>query len=186
MVDDPAPPGSPATSRKSRKRWAVAVAATVLVGAAIGGFVVTRRGESKPLTIHGIFTLTDFEDVAGSWDSCYGTGGYDDVSEGMFLSISDAKGTKVGGTSLRNVGPDDHTWLAATPFMTDHGANEPDAGAVPEQLVALEGYVCVLVWDAEVKPSDFYTIEIGHRGESTYSFKDLKAEDFVVASGLGS
>jgi hypothetical protein len=62
----------------------------------------------------------------------------------------------------------------------------PDPSEVPTSLKSLEQYSCLLVWEIDVKRSEFYTLQIGHRGESTYSHDDLKADKFTIQLSLGS
>ena len=169
----------------NKRKWVFALAALLLL--AVGIFVATRGDESDSVTVRGLVVLiqTSPGDVEGSWDSCHGTGGYDDFDAGTFFSLSDADGTKVGGGSLERVQPDDFEWLSKTDFFTDSGQDAPDPDGVEDSLRNLEGYLCMLVWETEVKPSDFYVLEVSHRGESTYSFKDLQAQGFVIEQSLG-
>lgn len=44
---------------------------------------------------------------------------------------------------------------------------------------------CTLVADVEVDDSKFYVVEVGSRGDITYTKADLEAEDWAVKLTLG-
>ncbi len=50
---------------------------------------------------------------------------------------------------------------------------------------ALEGSRCSLAFEVEVEKSDFYSVAVGHRGDTTYSRADLEAADWSVQLSLG-
>ena len=139
-----------------------------------------NRSASDEVTLRGIITVED-SDNEGSWDSCRGAPGFDDMNAGAFVSIKDAVGTTVGSTILRNVETSDYEWLSKNGFFTGKVPSD-----VPKVLESISSLVCMLVWDVAVKPSDFYVLKFGsRRGEVTYSYKDLQADGFVIVLGLG-
>lgn len=173
----PPPPVAVPPPQPSRRKWPFVLGAVVILGA---GFMVMRnRSASDEVTLRGYIMLED-SDLEGSWDSCHGTGGYNDMEAGAFVSLTDAAGTKVGGSSLRNVETSDYEWLSKTGFFTSKIPSD-----VPNSLEDLSSLFCMLVWDVAVKPSDFYVLEVGTRGESTHNYKDLRANGFVIQLSLG-
>ena len=45
--------------------------------------------------------------------------------------------------------------------------------------------MCTVTFAVEVEPAKFYTIEIGTRGESTYSRADLEHDGYFINLSLG-
>lgn len=89
---------------------------------------------------------------------CYGVNGYDDIREGLQVVVRDAASVIVGTGALRR----------QTGADADYSA-------------------CVLVWSiSRVPQSDFYSIEVGRRGEIIYSYAELKRNDFVADATLGN
>lgn len=162
--------------QSSRRKWSFLLGAVILLGA---GFMVMRdRGASDEVTLRGIAGLKS-PDIEGNWDSCSGTGSNADLREGTFVSLTDAAGTKIGATSLRNVETSDYAWMAKA---------SGEAGKLPtdiqKDLERKSGLLCVLVWDVAVKPSEFYDLKLGRRGGGTYSYNDLRADGFVILVAL--
>jgi hypothetical protein len=62
-------------------------------------------------------------------------------------------------------------------------------GAAREELLdfleSTEGTGCLLYFEAEIEPSDFYSVEVSSRGELSYSQKDLQEAGYVVGFSLG-
>ncbi|CAN5832734.1 hypothetical protein BH23ACT4_BH23ACT4_14920 [soil metagenome] len=115
------------------------------------------------LTIHGTLTLLGVTGFDGSLPldiivtddelTCWGRGGYSDISRGAQVSIYDEDGRVIGNSSLG-----DSTYRAITPI--EHvGTGE-----------------CEFTFESEV-PGDraFYSIEVSHRGHVTYSIGDLQS-----------
>lgn len=146
--------------RPRRSVWLIAgAAACAVVGLAIGGAYalggtnpVAGAGPSKSaspaakkLTIAGDFTLqlTEF-----AWDknppTCWGRNGYDDIRQGAQVVITDSTGATVGVGQL--------------------SAGEPS-------VVSDRATKCVLRWQVPDIPdgSDFYAVEVSHRGKVQYS-----------------
>lgn len=139
---------------------------------------------NKPIKLRGYLTVSGGDGhVSGTWDDCEGTGGYADLDPGMFVTISDAAGIKVGGSSLTSVSPVDFHWLATTRFFASERIANPNE--VEALLEELEGFTCMMVFEVDVAKSDFYTLSTGKRGESTYSYEELAADDFVIGLEIG-
>jgi hypothetical protein len=106
-------------------------------------------------TINGVF-LTDTDGVGDSKTNCYGTGSYDDVSHGLQVVV-------------RN---ESHKILATSKLGKGHSG--------------LAGFVCTFKFTIEDVPdAKFYSIEVGHRGDITYSAKELEKKKWKVAFSLG-
>lgn len=114
-------------------------------------------------TIEGRFQLVQSERVAvetsgDTVTSCRGTGGYSDVREGLQVVVRDGAGTTLGTATLE-LHPSD-------PMPDIHSC-----------------------WYAFTVPglpeTEFYAIEVGDRGELTYSFDELEEMDWRVSTLLG-
>lgn len=108
-------------------------------------------------TLTGSITLIDSE-LGGSTENCYGTGGYDDIREAMTVTVRDGAG------EILAVG-------------------DADAGKAPEG----EDYFvqCVFSFQVdEVPSSDFYSVEVGRRGELNYSLEEMEEQDWTVNLSL--
>ena len=123
--------------------------------------------------IRGIFTLVD-SDVERDGYLCWGTGGYDDVAAGMNVTVRDGNDVIIGVGSTDNVTREDRTSL--DPWLADVATG-----------VANERYpnvVCTLVFKVSVPDAEFYSVEVGHRGELNYSRAEMEAADWAVALTL--
>lgn len=93
-------------------------------------------------------------DLSGSDDNCYGTGGYSDIQTSMPVTIRDGQ-NKILATG-----------------KTGNGQ--------------LQGPVtCQFEFEVDSVPkSDFYSVEIGHRGELNYSFEELQDKNWEIGLSL--
>lgn len=126
-------------------------------------------------TIRGSFELFDSE-IFGGWDTCSGTGGYDDIGSGMRVTVRSGDGTVLGVGDTRQVRPpdlkSDDEWLSSI-------AEEAREDAAADRS-------CVVVFEVpDVPVSDFYSIEVGSRGELTYSHAEMEADEWIVALSIG-
>lgn len=127
--------------------------------------VIVEVGVLPRVTITGEFVLTgdprltDYSSVAEG-DACFGSDGYADFGSGMNVVISDGSGNTVGTTST---GP-------AT--LTDY---HPQVDAL----------YCHTAFETQVDIVDFYEIEVGRRGGLSFSYDDLRDQDFHVSFSLG-
>jgi hypothetical protein len=192
MDSDPAaaaPPTSfppPPPAKKSR-RVLVAGIAVVVALAATGALLLRAVDKPKTATIRGIYSLTDIGAITGSWDSCQGDGGYSDFGAGEFITVTNEKGDTIGGGTTRNLAETDAPALAldndATSFYADA---QTDGGTILDLYKSLEGSICTVAFEIDVDVSNFYTVEIGHRGASTYSQADLQKNSFFINLSLGN
>jgi hypothetical protein len=136
--------------------------------------------------ITGFFMLIDEDgDIEGDWDNCSGTGGYDDLNEGTFANLENESGDRIGGTSLRNINGDDLDTLVAANTATSilgSDISDEEVKSAPEEF---EGVSCIWIFEFEDVPeSEIYVVEVGTRGEGTYTRAQLVEEDFFIAIGI--
>ncbi len=126
-------------------------------------------------TVRGVFDLRGvgypFGDAwDGIWTGCVGLGGYEDFGPGMAVVIRDADGTIIATGATRSLGSD---LLDGDPFLA----------------AALQGFVedvCRVVFEIPGVPdSTFYTIEVGRRGNLTFSRDELATAGWTVEMSLG-
>ena len=177
---------------KSNKNLLIACAAALVL--VVGGVVIAGQiSNSGKVTIRGIALLMskDVGDVSGSWDDCAGTGGYDDFSEGQNVKIQDEKSEIIGAGSAQNLSDG---LLSTLVEMNDdsgwYGDIESDSS--PEKVIketfvtgANAGMTCGLYFEIKANKSDFYEVEMGDRGELSYSHKELEEDGFVITLTLG-
>lgn len=112
-------------------------------------------------TIAGTFTLTNPQ-VRPPTEPCVGEEGFDDIQEGAQVVIRDGDGTTIANSAL---GPGE-----ATSDSTGPGSL----------------WYCVFAFSVEVPAGEpFYSVEVSHRGEVTYSAEEMEAADWVVSLELG-
>ncbi len=156
-----------------------------------GVLAITACGDDAPAAkahIRGTFTLNQQTGMVGG-AKCHGTNGYDDFAPGMDVTVKDGKGEIVGAGAARNISftddSDDEFLLAsnkATGWASDDAAT---AEEIRDGVKHTWGFLCTMVFDVEVKDAEFYSVEIGSRGDQTYSRDDLKATDGYLALSLG-
>jgi hypothetical protein len=91
----------------------------------------------------------------GSDGGCSGTGGYSDIRPGIDVVVSDGSGSIIATTDLSVGTPIDDVTCSFTFRLED------------------------------VPPTTFYTVEVGDRGQITYSAADLAAENWNITLELG-
>ena len=117
--------------------------------------------------ITGSFTLID-SGVRGEWDACYGTKGYDDFGPGMTVTIRDGDGSIVGVGSTESLTEDDRIGMWADDVEFSEGAKVS----------------CVVKFSVEVKLAEFYAVEVGSRGDISYSMDELETSGWHVELSL--
>lgn len=118
-----------------------------------------------PIVITGTFTLHDpgsiITERAGSLaptTACAGTGGYSDIAVGLGVVVTDQDGRTIGTGRLTHDGIED---------------------------VGDEDF-CAFAFTVPVAdPAEFYAIEVGSRGELTYSHEELESMGWEVTATLG-
>jgi hypothetical protein len=138
-----------------------------------GGAAASASPASQPPpeapTVTGEFVLVDpggirLDQTAEGAESCKGTGGYDDIAPGLGVVVRNEDGKTIGTGTLENPEP-------------------PADNAVG--YVGTEG-LCRFVFQVPLRETaTFYAIEVGTRGELTYSHTDLEATDWAVEASLG-
>ncbi|WP_068819963.1 hypothetical protein [Phormidesmis priestleyi] len=118
----------------------------------------TAPDEPSAHTIKGTFRLVD-SDLGGTTSNCYGSGGYSDVEGGMPVTVRDGQGK-----------------IIATAKVSDgvHPADEKYANVVCEFAFQVDN----------VPKTDFYAIEVGHRGTLNYSFAEIQQKGWTVSLSL--
>jgi hypothetical protein len=142
------------------------IRALLVMMAALAGCGTTASASPSPASISltGDFTLTQSDPVEREYVndrlvSCQGTNGYDDVGTGTAVVVRDADGTIVGTGRL----------------VTE---DAPRTSPTPHN--------CEWTFEvADLPDSTFYSVEVGDRGELTYSQAELEAMDWVVSATLG-
>lgn len=179
-----------------------AVIGVILLVAVVVGITLSltdgesgRSGAASGNTIRGIAFLLDPDGgVSGDWDSCSGTGGYTDFSAGVRLSVKGADGQIVGSGDVVNVSDQNIEDVVQAEFDGDSpiGLDEQsDKSAAADELRDLlqsgadTGIMCMLYFSAEVDRSEYYSIELSHRGDLSYSREDLAKQGYVVGISLG-
>jgi hypothetical protein len=136
------------------------------------------RGDESH-TVRGSFTLTEPLDERPGSD-CAGEGGYSDVDQGLDVVVRDGSGDTLGTSAL---GP------GVGVSLTDAFLGEDnELGVDPDEidLGDLDVAYCRFAFEVEDVPkADFYSIEVGSRGDLNYSYDDLKEKDWTVAFSLG-
>ena len=117
--------------------------------------------EAQTYRVQGSLTLRD-----GSWDvgeSCRGSGGYSDITSGAQVVVRNQDGT-----------------ILATGRL---GAGT--AVQIPGTTLTFTGR-CEFRFDVRSLPKeDFYSFEVSHRGEITYSFQEMRSASWEVHLTLG-
>jgi hypothetical protein len=133
-------------------RWVLAVVlAAVLLHAAVG--VMLFRLQRPEHRITGNLTLVG--SIGSGEQGCEGSGGYDDISEGTQVTVSDGSGKTIALGSLR-------------------------AGRQVDRFRCTLDFSIAGVPDA-----DFYKVEVAHRGALTFSKQELASKGWQVEATLG-
>jgi hypothetical protein len=137
----------------------------VVVLALVGGLLLIPGSETH--TIRGEILLADtafakFEELSievNADGSCYGTGGYGDMSEGANVVVRNGLGDVIESSQLGQ--------------GKSEASNETAA-------------FCRFAFAVEDVPdSTFYAIEIAHRGEVNYSMAEMESRNWKVELSLG-
>lgn len=108
--------------------------------------------------VKGAVRLVD-SDIEGTDNNCYGTGGYTDIKEAMAVTIRDGKGN-----------------ILAT------GATESGKRPTGEYSNVL----CNFSFEVGNVPKvDFYSIEVGRRGQLNFSYEEMQKKNWEVLLSLG-
>ena len=106
-------------------------------------------------TITGAIVLRDSTSVERDGDECYGTGGFSDMRVGTGATVRDGSGTVIGTGRIITASE----WSPGT---------------------------CEFTFEITGLPrSDFYVLEVSHRGELVYSFEEIEDLGWYVGLSLG-
>lgn len=156
--------GAGATGGRTRNSWLLGrlpgreVAA---VGAGLALLLAGCGGGDETIT-GSIQIFGQSDSVTSSGDTCSGAGGYDDIEEGAQVTVKDGDGDLLATADL---GP----------------------GEVTDEDNSTDSFTqCDLPFTVDVPASDFYVIEVSHRGEISYSREELEKKNWKVELSLGS
>jgi hypothetical protein len=106
--------------------------------------------------VSGVLTLHNGDDFVKPDPGCQGTGGYSDIGPDTAITVRDGTGAIIA-TGRLDASPVD------------------DAPARD----------CEITFSLTVPDAPFYTFEVSHRGELTYSRAELEAVDWTLSFTLG-
>lgn len=122
----------------------------------------------------GTHLLTGTIELVGEWpgsvavlgrqagDQCFGDGGYGDMFEGGAVTVRDATGQIIATGRL-------------------------GMGTLAGPAVYQQDATCRLPFTvADVPDADFYSVEVTHRGELSYSRADMESQGWVLSLHLGN
>lgn len=162
-----APPAPPAPPRRNLLPW-IAAAAVALLLVAGGAVAVTVfvMSASKPTPPAGPATVTAYGQMNLSlggfaWNrnpaECWGRGGYDDIREGVNVTITDPEGKVVALGKLAK----------GLPVIIDDRASS-----------------CLFRFEVEVPAGlKFYGIEVSHRGVIQFTQDELTGKGVTLTLG---
>lgn len=126
---------------------------------------VTPRSKAEPTsstyTITGTLTLIDFDEHWRKDRDCYGSGGYRDISGGADVTVRNGDDDIVGVSRLDDGEPSFNDDIHTTTSF------------------------CDFAFAVDVTAERFYSIEIGSRGDLSYSFDDLENSGWTIALSIG-
>lgn len=144
------------------------------------------RGSGDSFGAKGILALLDSDvrgpSIEGDFDACKGSGGYQDVSSGLGVTVRNDDGKIVGSGTFRNVKSEDELMEYLV------GAGQVKAGKDAEWMLDFikdVGVMCVLVTNFEMTKANFYEFGIGRRGTISMSHDDFVADDYYFSFTLG-
>lgn len=152
-------------TRRSRRLLKPLILVGLLITAGVSATAFALSQESDGHTVSGTFSVTDpdMRRTGPQEGPCSTEGGYDDVQVGLRVVIKDGSGSI----------------LATGALGRGEWAPHRVSGVSYEKVCRFSFAV------NDVPDSDFYTIEVGRRGELSYSKAELEALDWTVAFTLG-
>ena len=147
------------------------------------GLLVGCGGDDTQ-SLQGVMVLMDEDAPVDDWTDCEGEGGYSDFGPGMNVTVRNGEGTIIGSGATRSLtaedvpeGESEEVLAGASSFSAaQQNAYLSDAGF---------GFGCTVAFELEVPDAEFYEIEVGRRGELSYSRSELEAMDWDVELTLG-
>lgn len=163
-----APPAPPAPPRRNLLPWiaAAAVALLLVVGGAVAVTVFVMSASKPTPPAAGPATVTAYGQMNLSlggfaWNrnpaECWGRGGYDDIREGVNVTVTDPEGKVVALGELAK----------GLPVIIDDRANS-----------------CLFRFEVEVPAGlKFYGIEVSHRGVIQFTQDELTGKGVTLTLG---
>jgi hypothetical protein len=165
---------------RMRMRVIAATAVVGLIAAACGGDGGEEPETSSSQTISGSLAL-QFDGTGNSWDhqgppgtfkvgdECFGEGGSSDINEGADVTVRNEAGETIALGSLG---------LGHLEEAFPGGSDRDKYGAF--------GLACVFPLEVNGVPdARFYSVEVSHRGETSYSRDEMEANSWTVELSLG-
>jgi hypothetical protein len=159
--------------RVRRFAWSgIGLSVTVTILTIAGGiYLVTRSSpaassnsstasSSAPTTVSGSLSLHDPDSFSGlsSGTACEGSNGYNDITQGAQVTVSDNSGSILAvSSSGMSAGTADGSGNCVFSFTIDN-----------------------------VPYSQFYQFQVSHRGQLAYSYQQLSSDNFQIATTLGN
>jgi hypothetical protein len=189
VAEEPASFEPAVAAGTARRKVLILSSAAVAVIVAVCAVVLLGRGDEQ-LRVRGVFILKDSENVVGGWDRCRGDGGYDDFGPGMNVTIRDGAGRIIGAGNTEAMRP--------LPPDLEAQIDDPDTTIAPEYMESedevlmmamlakiYDGTQCFVYFEVDVEEADFYSVEVGSRGDLTYSAEELADRDYWIELSLG-
>lgn len=160
-VPDDTAPAEPGAAPRNPQLVVVAVAAVVLAGVvgltAVAGLAYfLLRDDSESNTITGTMSLFDIDSGWDEGDTCFGSGGYSDISSGAQVRVTDQEGKTLAVSEL--------------------GSGRSKTGFDCTFSFTID----------DVPKAEFYEVEVTHRGKLSYSHEEMEKRDWAVEVSLGN
>jgi hypothetical protein len=141
-------------------RWGIAAMGLVLVACGGNGDEGAEASPSPSHDLGGVFTISgDSDSVLQRESQCTGTGGYDDIRNGTQVRVSDEDGELLAVGSLGE-------------------------GLVSQDSTPIFTKCHFPISVSDVPEARFYSIEVSHRGEISYSKAELEQRNWNVEFNL--
>lgn len=172
------------TGRRPLIIGGIVVAAVVVLGA----LAIAASSSDDGLTLTGRFTLSDNDSLRGGPETCRGTGGYSDFGPGMNVTVRNGSGEIVASGNTANLVIEEYFSDDATEERAEGSDEDNGDDMSPEELADMmfEFLGCTVVFEVDVPKEDFYAIEVGRRGELSYSRAELEERNWGVSLTLGN
>ena len=180
-AQEPSP--APTAQRRRPKALFAVVGIAVVAAVSTTVFVATRLLAGGEPTVPGpdalgvSFTLMTLDsDISGELGDCSGTGGYDDFGPGMDIRILNQDNKLIGSGSTKSL---DQLAVTDPEYFELLKGDDFDPNDDAEIVCQVAALVPVS------GGAEFYRVEIGRRGEMSYTRADLEEADWQLDLSLG-
>lgn len=183
---------NPLAGISKRKLAMVAgVAVVAMLATVTAGWWLIFGRSSEPTTpgpnaVGVQFSLLDADDnITGTLGDCSGSGGYSDFGPGMDIEITDQDGKIIGSGSTMSLSTlqDEQPEYFEEAFsaFAEPGESDDDLQLDDDALV-----MCIVAALVPIEGgADFYKVDVGRRGDLSYSYKEMEENDWSVSLSLG-